>query len=169
MPSSSARGVPFVKSKLKGLGIKTVLDVGCGAGKLLRRYKQPGQRWVGIEIWEPYVERYRLRRQYDKIIVADARQLTLKPNSFDLAFAGDVLEHMTEAEAVTLFARLRQAARYCVISIPMGWYPQGTVYGNVHETHITNNWTPERVAEAFGPYEDCAITSIIGTFWYARK
>lgn len=169
MPSSSAKGVPFVTAKLVGLEIKTVLDIGCGSGKLLRRYKQPGQRWVGVEIWEPYVARYRLRRQYDKIVVADARTLALKRDSFDLAFAGDVLEHMTEEQAVTLFTRMRAAARYCVLSIPMGYYPQGTVYGNVYETHVTNHWTPEKVRAAFGPYDDSSITPPIGTFWYTRK
>ena len=56
MPSSSAKGVPFIQSWLPKIEPRTrILDVGCGKGNLPKRYREPGQHWTGVEIFKRYI------------------------------------------------------------------------------------------------------------------
>lgn len=169
MPSSSAKGVPFIQSWLPKINPRVrILDVGCGKGKLVQRYREPGQHWTGVEIFRRYITDYKLHKKYETVIRADARKYDFGTDTYDLAFAGDVLEHMSQNEAFCVLQKLRQAAPYVIVSMPMGYYPQGTCYGNVFETHVTNNWTPELVHQAFGQSVDHLVTGNIGTFIYRR-
>lgn len=168
MPSSSSKGETFIKRYLPEIAAQKVLDVGCGKGNLHKRYSKPGQVWTAIEIFEPYIETYRLKKKYQKVICADARTHDFGADTFDLAFAGDVLEHMSYEEAQDVFRRLQKAAPWVIISIPLGYYPQGTVNGNMHERHITNYWDAVKVRHVFGEYLDYALTPPVGTFVYKR-
>ena len=169
MPSSSGKGESFVKLYLPEIAPQKVIDVGCGKGNLVRRYRTPGPHWTGVEIFEPYIATYQLKKKYEKVICADAREVDYGVDTYDLAFAGDVLEHMSYEEAQALMQKLQRAAPWVIISIPLGYYPQGTVNGNMHERHITNYWDADKVQEKFGPYDYSAITLPVGTFIYRRK
>lgn len=169
MPSSSSKGEPFIKSWLPKIEPRVrILDVGCGKGKLPGRYREPGQHWTGVEIFTPYIRRLKLHTKYEKVINADARKLLFGADTYDLVFLGDVLEHMEVGEARDTLRRALIAAPWAIVSMPMGYYPQGTCYGNVWETHVTNDWTPELVRELLGEYIDHAVTPPVGTFIYKR-
>ena len=76
----------------------TVLDIGPGVGTYAKLLAGPDvSGLIGLEIWEPYVQTYRLREYYDEIIIGDARLVDL-PQA-DVVILGDVAEHMTEVEA----------------------------------------------------------------------
>ena len=169
MPSSSGKGEPFVKRYLPEIAPKYVLDVGCGKGNIVKRYRTPGQHWTAMEVFKPYIDQYQLKTKYDKVICADAREHDYGTDTFDLAFAGDVLEHMSYEEAQDLMKRLQAAAPWVIISIPLGYYPQGTVNGNMYERHITNYWDVDKVREKFGEFAYHAVTLPVGTFIYRRK
>ena len=127
----------------------SVLDIGPGVGTYAKLLSDvPTTRVVGIEIYEPYVTTYRLREYYDEIIVGDAREVPFP--AVDVVIIGDVAEHMSEDEAVQLWARASAAAARAVyLSIPVVPYPQGEIEGNHHEVHVVDDWDHDKVLKAF--------------------
>ena len=151
MPFSSHSGKEYIRSL--NLNGKKILDVGAGCGTYRTIFPALGRHWTALEVWQPYVDKYSLRDKYDTVIVEDLR--TWKPTeTYDICFCGDILEHMTEQEAVQVLKKLQQIATTVVISIPIGYYPQDEFDGNPYEIHVENNWTHERFLNAFGkPYQ----------------
>jgi hypothetical protein len=142
----------WIAASLAARPPSSVVDVGAGAGAARDYYRFPGARWTAVEIWEPYVPRFRLRERYDEVIVADARVLDPLPPA-DLYLLCDVLEHMPAADAVRLWDRARAVARVLVISLPVLDYPQGEDEGNPHEAHV-HQWDEESVRESFAGITD---------------
>lgn len=149
MPMSSTEGKDWIVGRaLRHLSGRpaTILDVGVGCGTYLDLLGPilPLARWIGVEIWEPYVARFDLAARYDELIVADVRDLDPLPAA-DLIILGDVVEHMAHADALKLWDRARAAARRAVIlSLPIVEYPQGEVDGNPYEAHV-HTWTDRDV------------------------
>jgi Methyltransferase domain len=126
-------------------GIRSVVDVGAGAGTWRDSLgpHMPEATWTAVEIFEPYVERFRLRERYDRVIVGDIRRLLPFPGA-DLYILGDVIEHMTQPEAEAVWLAARAASRWVVLSLPVLDYPQGGIDGNPHEAHL-HQWDMEQV------------------------
>jgi len=130
---SSAEGKGWIRARvlaLAGEGPVSVLDIGPGVGTYAKLLAGPAlSRIVGVEVWQPYVETYRLHEYYDDIVLGDARQVDLPVA--DVVILGDVAEHMTEGEALRLWGRCAEAARRAVyLSIPIVHYPQQEIEGN---------------------------------------
>ena len=166
--------------------IKRVLDIGCGAGayaKIIKLQKKIciAAEWVAIEAWEPYLEKFELNKLYDRIIVEDARKVNwAKIGNFDVAVAGDVLEHMTKDEAVDLVERALENCHTLIISIPIWEYPQGAAHGNPYEIHVKEDWSHEEVRETWGKYikksfvgfyenADGSLHSKLGIYWLSKS
>jgi trans-aconitate methyltransferase len=121
---------------------RSVLDVGvgCGTYATLLRPLLPRAWFIGVEVHEPYVHRFGLRTRYDALYVCDVRDLDPLPDA-DVVILGDVIEHLPHADAVTLWARARRAARLAVFAaLPVVEWPQGEVDGNPHEAHL-HTWS----------------------------
>ena len=149
---SSPEGKGWVKEQIQELagdGQLDLVDVGPGVGTYAKLLAGPAvRRIVGIEIYAPYVKTYRLHEYYDEIIIGDVREVELP--STDVVILGDVAEHMTEAEALDVWARSASAARRAVyLSIPIIHYPQGEIEGNEHEHHVVDDWDHDKVMAAF--------------------
>lgn len=135
--------------------IKRVLDIGAGSGTYYNKFGIPGEvlsgaEWTGVEIWEPFVEKYKLKEKYDILINQDARTVDYAAlGKFDVAFAGDVLEHMTKEEAVLLVDALKKTCKRIIISIPIVHLPQGEYEGNPYEEHVKDDWSHTEVMETF--------------------
>lgn len=164
MPFSSDAGKQYIQS-LNLTGTR-ILDVGAGSGTYRKLFPNLGKHWTAVEIWEPYIQEYKLRDLYDEVIVGDARQLEYK--EYDIAFVGDVLEHMERQEAEDLLFKLRQKCRTVVVSIPIGFYPQDEYNGNPYEKHICDNWTHNDVVKSFGEPWGHVIDKEIGVYVYRR-
>ena len=154
MPGSKKQGKAWLtrlwQAAQPELGLAAILDIGPGSGTYARLLRQPGQRWTAIEVWGPYVDRYGLTALYDRVVVADARIVDWsRLGRFDLAFCGDVLEHMSKAEALDLVERLLACCRLVVISIPIKPMPQGSWEGNPFETHIKEDWSHAEALASF--------------------
>ncbi len=143
MPTSDGQGKNIALAWFNLVQPRTVVDVGAGCGtyaKLMRPFDTPGTHWTAVEAWEPYVEEFGLTRLYDKVIVADVRQLPWTDLRADLIIAGDVLEHMSAADARMVLERARHAARYVIVSVPVLHLDQGAVNGNPYECHV-DHWS----------------------------
>jgi hypothetical protein len=84
--------------------------------------------------------------------------------SYDLVILGDVLEHMPEDDAVELWKVISKQARHALISIPIGHHPQGAWGGNPYEIHHEEDWSTERVLQAFPGIIEHKEFEITGVF-----
>lgn len=166
MPHSVEEGKGWIRSYVEALWPKSVLDVGPGAGtyaKLLRGHVPYECTFTGLEIFEPYVERYELNQLYDEIIVGDARE-DVGVDVYDVIILGDVLEHMSEAEAIMVWDRARATANRGVFaSLPIYGYEQGALEGNEHEAHL-HQWSHESVMAKLGGIVDSWQGQIVGCY-----
>lgn len=167
MPYSSNSGKHYITKVFDRINPKTVLDVGCGSGTYAKLLKKEGQIWTGVEIHQPYVEKFGLQDLYDQLAITDIRNLLIP--KVDAIILGDVLEHMEVEEAQHLLSRCREAAHYTIVSIPLGYYPQDEFEGNPHEKHVTDNWSHEEVHAAFGKSHEHEIENEIGVYVYKRR
>lgn len=166
MPTSSNSGkasIKWVMSKLPEP--KTALDIGCGEGTYAKLF--PKLAFTGVEIWYPYVEKYSLQALYQSLILQDAREFSTDEH-FDVCLLGDVLEHMTAAEAKALLEKAKVWADTVIISIPIGHYPQDEYEGNPYERHVTDNWSDAEVKETFGTPTWSIVDGEIGVYVYSK-
>ncbi len=151
-----------------------ILDVGAGSGTYSDRYSStwlPRSQfhWTGLEIWEPYVEKFDLNEKYDEVQVVDAVQFAMDTNrKFEIAFVGDVLEHIEVQSAKSLIEHLLGFTLMVVISIPLGHYPQGEFEGNPYEKHVKDDWTHEEVMAAFPNVVAYCFDGEIGVYVCSR-
>ena len=152
MPMSSDEGKSWIRARFEALadaGPLSVLDIGPGVGTYAKLLRGPAvARITGLEVWPPYVETYRLREHYDELIIGDARVAPLP--AADVVILGDVLEHMSRAEALNLWRRCATTARRAIyLSIPIVHYPQGEIESNPHEVHVEDDWDHDSVLATF--------------------
>ena len=130
--------------------INSVLDIGCGRGiypGCLKAIK-PEVRWVGIEIWQPYIDKYKdiLNRLYDNILIMDVDEYDFN-EKYDLIIMGDVLEHMSKEKAASVLFKAYTNCRYFIISIPLGNCPHEAEHGNPYQKHVVEDWTHRSVSK----------------------
>lgn len=125
-----------------------MLDVGCGRGewgRILRAKKRGSPRLIGIDIWRPHLENLCRTKVYSDLITADAPNLPLKDKCVDISLACEILEHLTKNAGYTLIRELERVSRRAIIvSTPLNW-PQGEIYGNPYEKHISE-WRAQDLA-----------------------
>ena len=95
-----------------------VLDVGCGQGEFGFLLKRDGKcgRLVGVDVWKPYVKWLKEMRIYDELVLADARYLPFQPDSFSLAVASEIIQHMEKQRGSELLFELHHLADNIVVS-----------------------------------------------------
>lgn len=175
MPDSSTHGKFFIQlvfGVLANYGhAKRILDIGCGQGTYVKmRPQQPAQEWIGVEIWGPYIEQFQLREKYDRVIVADAAYLDFaQVGAVDLVLFGDVLEHLTQHQAVALVRRAMDFTRFALISIPIVPSPQDAAHGNPYEKHVKSDWSHAEVMQSFGDIQLAINDETIGVYVLARN
>ena len=169
MPYSSENGKAAIKRIMRRIAPKTGLDIGAGSGTYAKLF--PDTRWIGVEIYEPYIEKFGLRDLYDRVTTSDIREWTLENTDqrWDVAIAGDVLEHIAVEEAQAVLGTLRKLAKHVIVSIPIGYYPQDEYDGNPYEAHVKDDWTDEEVRSVFGEPTFSQIEGEIGVYLYGGE
>lgn len=149
MPYSDPDNKGFVLEKLQELQPASVLDVGPGAGAYAQLVRSvPSVEILEcVEIWEPYIAQFGLTSLYDAVHLADVREFD--DFDFDVVIFGDVLEHMSREDALTVYQRARGQAGAVIFSIPIIHVPQGPYQGNPHETHVEDDWHHDEILEWF--------------------
>lgn len=129
MPTSDPSGIAPVIKEVMRIRPKSILDVGVGMGKwglLFREYLEgwghhrycPEQWQVklyGIEAYEPYVQSWH-HDIYDAVQIGDARLLLPALPRVELAYLGDVIEHMSMEDGHKLLKNIK--AKHIIISTP---------------------------------------------------
>jgi predicted TPR repeat methyltransferase len=156
-----------------------ILDIGAGSGTYINLIKIKNRvcesaEWVGVEAWPEYINRFELKDKYSQVINQDARALDWNTlGKFDVAIAGDVLEHMTKAEAVTLVDQILDHCNTLIISIPIIHMPQDAVEGNPFEVHVKDDWSHDEVMSTWPEYIQQhyrkSSKSKIGVYWLSKR
>ncbi|APC19598.1 hypothetical protein BLL42_28210 (plasmid) [Pseudomonas frederiksbergensis] len=96
-------------------GIDSVLDVGCGDGKLTSRLAAPGApKIVGLDSSAEALSRLPFHS-----VLGDAQALPFPRAAFDLVMSTDTLEHMPDAvEAVAWSELFRVAGEAVLVAVP---------------------------------------------------
>jgi len=150
---------PFVLQQLIGAAwgrdrIRSAVDAGTGFGgwQAFAGPWWPNCTWTAVEIHEPYRDRFLYDFRYPGgVHIADLRDLDPYPQA-DVWFLGDVLEHMSAADAVKVWEKAREAAWRVVLGIPIRDYPQGEWGGNPHEAHVATWYTETVLRDLPGIY-----------------
>lgn len=165
MGYSNPENKPWAQQKIIELKPTTVLDVGAGQGtylNLIRDGLGAGVIVNAVEVWQPYIDQFNLENRYDKLFAMDVREMT--NFKYDLVILGDILEHMSESDAVALWSKISKEAKHAMISIPIVHYHQDAINGNPYEVHVEEDWTVERVLEKFSHITEHKKFEVTGTF-----
>ena len=149
MPFSEYDGKEETKQWISEIAPSTILDIGPGAGTYKDLLTDIKAYWRAIEVYEPYVQEYKLNDKYDEVIISDIRYIADKWLVSDLIIAGDVIEHLKYKDAVEVLERLQESCKHLLISLPIVDYPQGAWGGNHFETHLYN-WKFDEMKAYFG-------------------
>lgn len=178
MPFSSNSGkslvdrtvIRIVKQFHALLNQKSILDIGAGSGTYSDRYSKTwlnrkNFKWIGVEIWEPYVEKYCLNTKYDDIFVGSALDYFKSANNkHDICFMGDVIEHLDKDSAINLVTLGVNSCKVVIVSVPIGHYPQDEYDGNPYEKHVKDDWSTEEVLESLPNVQFYGVEGEIGVF-----
>ena len=133
-----------------------VLDVGCGIGTYVRRFRQYSDDVHGIEVEEGRVAE--ASEELPNIVHAFGEDLPYPDDHFDLVFSNEVIEHvdddrLTAAEMV----RVTRPGGTIVAFAPNRLYPfetHGAYFGGryVFGNMPLINWLPDPLRDRFAPH-----------------
>jgi hypothetical protein len=135
--------VHFLNFISKGISI---LDVGAGCGTYSDLLRGDFPNMDALEIFTPYIEQFNLRAKYNNVIVGDITDFDI--SKYEYLIMGDVLEHLSVSDAQSIINKIQANDILSLVAVPYN-YEQGTYMGNVHETHLQPDLTPELVAERY--------------------
>ena len=141
---------PYFKQDIKGFierkihKTKRILDVGPGEGTYAKLLS--GYRMDCVEIHAPYIEEFKLNELYNKVINDSVLNVDL--SEYDFIILGDVLEHLTARDAQKLIYNIISSGKECMVAVPY-MMEQGEWGGNIHETHLQPDLTPELMKQRY--------------------
>ncbi len=115
----------FTAKQLKILAPKYVLDIGCGDGfygKLVK-YLLPYATVIGVDGNPKWVEVCSALNCYHEVLEGDV--VKLAPDfSGELVIAGDILEHLEEADMRDVLSLLVANFKWIIVNSPLDFQPQ---------------------------------------------
>jgi len=135
---------------------KRVLDVGCGIGTYIRRFRQYTDDVHGIEVEPERVAE--ASAELPDIVCAVGEALPYPDDHFDLVFSNEVIEHVQDDRRTAQeMVRVTRPGGLIVLFAPNRLYPFEThgayfgkryVFGNVPLV----NWFPDPIRDRFAPH-----------------
>lgn len=154
MPINRGSHISAVIEEVKHLNPQSILDVGCGAGlmgSVFRAYTdirlselrpERYHTWEtvihGIEVFEDY--RNPLWESYNHVYIGEAIEVLKSSDnsSYDLIYAGDVLEHFTKDKGFSFIDTLLKHGKTILIATPSPAPAQPALLGNAYEEHLSS-------------------------------
>lgn len=167
MATSASEGRDWIYERIRRTTTPLVVDVGPGEGtySILGRHLRPDAKWIAVEVYEPYIERYHLEQKYDEVINRSVLHFPSPAPPYTILF-GDVIEHLEYEKAVEILQYHLLTASEIMVSIPIIESIQGEVDGNCHEAHLYQ-WEFEEM-ENMLPGCETWKGSTVGRFWWRR-
>jgi len=141
MPYSDSRFDTKVKSIIKKVDPKRVLDIGPGHGKYARVIRSVIANDItidAVEIDKSYIKNFKLKEIYDNVYNFSIQDF-VEDNldiEYDLVIFGDVIEHLKKSEGVDILNFFVYRARYIMLQWPHGFI-QNSWEGHDQEAHIS--------------------------------
>jgi hypothetical protein len=123
---------------------RTCLDVGCGGDSPVRHLRF--EYAVGVDGYEPLLDRARANRTHDRYVLCNATELDryFSPKQFDCCIALDLIEHLSKDDGRKLISTMEQiASKKILLFTPNGFLPQQRHEGDLQE-HLSG-WTAEEM------------------------
>jgi len=117
-------------------GFKSVLDVGCGSGELLRQFKASFdvERLAGVDLSSSVVESNRRAMPFAAFHALDVSTAKL-PEQFDLVVCSEVIEHIVDYRLALRNIR-DMCSAFLIVTVPAGKvFPIDRMMG--HHRHFT--------------------------------
>jgi hypothetical protein len=159
--------------------INKIVDIGPGSGTYIKLVKEENNycktaHWIGIEVWNPYIEKYKLAERYNQVINKDVRLVDwLEIGPISVVIAGDVLEHISKEDAMVLVDKILSVSKMLIISIPIVHMPQEhNAYDNPYEEHVKDDWSHDEVMSTWPQYIKQHYRkgkkSKLGVYWMSK-
>lgn len=121
-PTEYSRYV-YIHKMMKGIlngKVKTLCDIGCGTGKLIRAFEGSGLKLKGIDVSEDNLNLARHRIGPLSATLLENRDVFDLNEQFDLVFLLEVLEHIKDDRRLLdlLYKNVVKAGCYLIISVP---------------------------------------------------
>jgi 2-polyprenyl-3-methyl-5-hydroxy-6-metoxy-1,4-benzoquinol methylase len=119
-PLSKKRLEIFLKEIKKYPGIKKILDVGCGDGRISKALKEAGFNVVGLDISRTAIEKAKQNfRGIDFLVASPEEKLPFEDENFDSVYCTEVIEHLYDtAVALKEITRVLKKEGLLFISTP---------------------------------------------------
>jgi 2-polyprenyl-3-methyl-5-hydroxy-6-metoxy-1,4-benzoquinol methylase len=124
------------------LGVKSVLDVGCGrgiVGAMVKIYRDP-PKLVGLDIYDPYINFCRKLGTYDTIVKHNLQEFPypFSNSAFDIVIGLEVIEHLPKSLAVKMLGELeRISSQRVIISTPNIFIKQPLFDNDPYQAHAS--------------------------------
>ena len=88
---------------------KTVLDLGCGDGEIMKIIGSKKWKTTGIDIYSSSLKQAKATGMYKELIKGDlvtvAKRLVKQKKKYDLVFCSQVIEHITRKDGIEIFLK----------------------------------------------------------------
>ena len=148
MPYSYGKYKNEVRDKIKScFNPETeILDVGAGSGVYSDLLWDTHKNLDALEIFPNYIQMFELEKRYRSVIQADINHFNFE--GYGLLIMGDILEHLTIQDAHKILDKIKKNNQGVMVAVPY-LYEQGEEFGNIHETHLQPELTPEVMLERY--------------------
>jgi SAM-dependent methyltransferase len=141
-------------------GVRISLEIGFGDGRWIKFLRSQGVEAFGIDIMENAA--LKLRKEGFTPVIADARSLPFKDDTFDLTFSFGVVEHFEGTEvAVAEHVRVTRPGGKIIITVPHVFSPF-TIYWML--MHVKRGTFSERPASFGKRYSTREFRTILERF-----
>ena len=138
------------------LDSRTILDVGCGLGMYVTRFRDFSESVYGVDLDREKVAE--ASRTLPNIFEGPAERLPFNDQMFDLVFLNEVLEHVDDdRQTIRESFRVLRPGGHIVVYAPNRLYPFEThgfyLFGRYFFRLIPIvNWLPDRIRDVFCPH-----------------
>lgn len=140
-----------------------IVDIGCGVGVLLKYLKEtiPSRDMTGVDISRVAIEQ--VRGLGFKGVVARLPELPLDSEAYDVALAGEVLEHLRRPEkAVEQFARVLKPSGRLIVTVP------DDRLSFLEEDQHFHSFDEQSLRSILAPYFDVRSLEVVKDEWTDR-